>query len=73
MAIERKLIPLSYTPSNADAALVLAELATLPPRQRSAAIWAWCAAYLRGQARAPLIEAEADDAEATLDALLDAL
>lgn len=72
MATSRQMIPLSYAPGNDDAALVLAELARLPPRQRSATIWAWCAAYLRGQARAAPPEA-AEDPDAALDALLDAL
>lgn len=48
---QRKLIPLSCSPSNPDAVLVMQALQDqhVPKGQRSACLWAWAAGYLRGE------------------------
>jgi hypothetical protein len=43
---------LSASPANPDAVLVVTTLTQVAPRQRSASIFAWAAAYLRGEVNA---------------------
>lgn len=56
--MKREILTLSASPRNPDVALVLAELKKLEPRQRSITLFAWAAAYLRGEASAPLTAPE---------------
>ena len=51
MAERRQRVVFSASPANAEAQFVLQELAKMPERERSRALWAWAASYLRGQAR----------------------
>lgn len=63
--MKREIITLSASPRNPDVALVLGELQNVEPRQRSMTLFAWAAAYLRGEASAPQVvpddAIEADD------------
>lgn len=70
----RTILPISLSPANPDALLVVQALTEVGPRERSAAILRWAAAYLSGQARdlpGPT-EAAIGLSEDELDALLDA-
>jgi hypothetical protein len=71
---QRKLIPLSFSPSNPDARLVMQALAEqqIAKGQRSAHIWAWAAGYLRGEGQnAVLHHNDPSISEDELDQLLD--
>ena len=69
----RQSVLFSASPRNPDAVLVLDELKKLPTRQRSAALWAWAAAYLRGETAAPLATADDDGDDDMFAALFDDL
>ncbi len=69
----RQSVHFSASPRNADAVLVLTELAKLPARQRSSAMWAWAAAYLRGETGSPIIPTDDDGDDDMFAALFDDL